>query len=101
MACPFQTCADSNIYEAHINHIKICAKGPESKCPFCKEHFARMKFDDHLENCVERYKELVKKAEYMMTKLRIENLHLREKLANAERRAQVNTPNFQNYHLLE
>jgi regulator of replication initiation timing len=33
----------------------------------------------------------------MMTKLRIENLHLREKLANAEKRAQVNTPTFQNY----
>ena len=92
--------------------MKICSKGPETKCRFCKEHFARMKFEDHLENCVERlflnktktefkracrYKELVKKAEYMMTKLRIENLHLREKLANAERRAQVNTPAFQNY----
>ena len=33
----------------------------------------------------------------MMTKLRMENLHLREKLANAEKRAQVNTPVFQNY----
>ena len=78
--------------------MKICSKGPETQCPFCKKLFQRMEFEDHLENCVERYKELVKKAEYMMTKLRIENLHLREKLANAEKRAQVNTPAFQNYH---
>ena len=54
MSCPFQDCAESNIYEAHINHMKICSKGPATQCPFCKELFPRMKFEDHLENCVER-----------------------------------------------
>ncbi|CAG5097998.1 Oidioi.mRNA.OKI2018_I69.XSR.g15323.t1.cds [Oikopleura dioica] len=102
MKCPFPECPESNTYEAHINHISSCSRGPDSVCNSCNQNVPRLDFDDHLENCLQRYKELVKKAEYMITKLRMENRHLREKLTNAERRASMNqTSNYYAPHMLE